>query len=175
MVTSSGGRRLLLRATELNVGMERIAMAWRLSSIRSVLAGLLMASIASAAAPWHRTATSANGEARVVSAEERRTFYRTAAKELLGRTVHLHVEAEVLRKTPHEFTDRSGARWVRFENRGVPLTIPARAACWLQVRRHLDGAKEFCLHGRVRMVPDDERQRAGVEVSRIARAPGSWR
>ncbi len=115
------------------------------------------------------------GEARVVSPEERRHFYRTGGKELLGRPIHLHVDAEVLRKAPHEFTDRAGSRWVRFEDHGIPLTLPARSPHWLQVRRHLDGAREFCLHGRVRMVAGDERQRAGVEVTRIVRAPGSWR
>lgn len=119
--------------------------------------------------------TTGGSEVRVVSPEERRHFYRTGGKELLGRPLHLHVDAEVFRKAPHEFTDRSGSSWVRFEDHGLPLTLPARSPYWLQVRRHLDGAREFCLHGRVRMVAGDERQRAGVEVTKIVRAPGSWR
>jgi hypothetical protein len=114
-------------------------------------------------------------EVRVVSSEERRTFYRSGGKEQLGRTVHLHVEGEVLRREPHEFTDRAGADWVRFENRDVPLLIPAKSPYWLQVRRHRSGAQEFCLHGRVRLLPGDERQRAAIEVTKIVRAPGGWR
>ena len=115
------------------------------------------------------------GEVRVVTAEERRDFYRTRGRELLGRTVHLHVEAEAIRRAPEEFTDQAGTRWVRFENRGVPLLIPARSPYWLQARRHLTDAEEFCLRGRVRLIPGDERQRACVEVTKIVRAPGSWR
>lgn len=114
-------------------------------------------------------------EARVVSPEERRAFYRTGGKEFVGRTVHLHVEAEIVRKEPSEFTDRAGGEWVRFENRDVPLLIPARSPYWLQVKRHREGAKEFCVHGRVRLLPGDERERAGIEVTKLVRAPGSWR
>lgn len=114
-------------------------------------------------------------EIRVVTPEERRDFYRTGGKEALDRPIHLHVEAEVLRRAPVAFLDRSGNRWLRFENRSVPLAIPAKAPSWLQARRHLDGAREFCLHGTVRLIRGDERERAGIEVTRIVRAPGSWR
>ncbi len=114
-------------------------------------------------------------ERRAVTPEERRTFYRTGAKEQLGTTLHLHVESEVFHKPPHEFTDRNGSHWIRFENRSVPLVIPARSPYWLQVQRHLDDAKEFCVHGCVRLLPGDERHRACVEVTKIVRAPGSWR
>ncbi|MSR46527.1 MAG: hypothetical protein EXS13_05625 [Planctomycetes bacterium] len=114
-------------------------------------------------------------ELRVVSPEERRAFYRTAGKEAVGRPIHLHVEGEVLRRAPEEFVDVAGSRWIRFEQRDVPLVIPAKSPYWLQVRRHLGSAGEFCVHGRVRLIPGDERQRAGVEVTKIVRAPGSWR
>lgn len=144
------------------------------------LATLLLAvasSWTSAAAAASRAAASprAGSEARVVTPEERRAFYRTAGKELLDRPVHLHVEMEVVRGARREFTDQAGTRWVRFENRGVPLLIPARSPYWLQLQRHLDGAEELCLRGRVRLVPGDERQRACVEVTKLVRAPGSWR
>ncbi len=117
----------------------------------------------------------APSEVRVVTPDERRAFYRRGAKEQLGRTVHLHVEGEVLRKEPHPFTDIAGAEWVRLENREVPLLIPAKSPYWLQVRRHRDGAKEFCVRGHVRLLPGDERQRAAVLVTKLVRAPGGWR
>ena len=152
------------------------------SAARSIafLATLLLA----VTSEWTRAAPAASraalpavagGEARVVTAEERRAFYRTAGKELLGRAIHLHVEMEVVRGARREYTDKAGARWIRFENRGVPLLIPARSPYWLQVQRHLAGAEELCVHGRVRLVPGDERQRACVEVTKLVRAPGSWR
>ncbi|MBM4016357.1 MAG: hypothetical protein FJ293_15515 [Planctomycetes bacterium] len=131
--------------------------------------------IASTSAPAAASLPAAPSEVRVVTPDERRAFYRGGGKEQLGRTVHLHVESEVLRKEPYAFTDRAGAEWVRFENRDVPLLIPAKSPYWLQVRRHRAGAKEFCLRGVVRLLPGDERQRASVQVTKIVRAPGGWR
>jgi hypothetical protein len=148
-------------------------------AILVTFASLLLAvasSWTSAAAAASRVAVLALGsEARVVTPEERRDFYRTAGKELLDRPLHLHVEMEVLRGARRDYTDQAGTKWIRFENRGVPLLIRARSPYWLQLQRHLDGAEELCLHGRVRLVPGDERQRACVEVTKLVRGPGSWR
>lgn len=134
-------------------------------------AGTSASAVASPAAVLAR----AGSEARVVTPEERRAFYRTGGKELLDRPVHLHVEMEVIRGARRDYTDQAGTKWIRFENRGVPLLIRARSPYWLQLQRHLAGAEELCIHGRVRLVPGDERQRACVEVKKLVRAPGSWR
>jgi len=112
---------------------------------------------------------------RIVSPEDRRTFYRTGGRELVGRRIHLHVEAEILRRKPRVFRGSDGRDWYEFENRTVPLVVDPRSPHWVQVRRHLDGAKEFCLHGVVRLRKDDERGRACLHVDTVKRAPGSWR
>ena len=40
---------------------------------------------------------------RIVETADRRAFYRDGWRRLLGRRVHLHVEAEVLRRVPEKF------------------------------------------------------------------------
>jgi len=117
----------------------------------------------------------AGGGLRIVSPEDRRTFYRTGGKEQLGQRIHLHVEAEILRKKPRVFRGLDGRDWFEFANRSVPIVVDPKSPHWTQVSRHLDGASEFCLHGVVRVPKEDERGRAHLYVERIQRAPGTWK
>ena len=112
---------------------------------------------------------------RIVSAEDRRTFYRTGARELVGQRVHLHVEASVLRKKPRIYRAKDGRDRFEFENRTVPIDLDPRSPYWVQVSRHLDGADEFCVRGVVRIPEEDERGRAHLFVETIKRAAGSWK
>ena len=112
---------------------------------------------------------------RIVSPEDRRTFYRTRGREVLGRKIHLHVEAEVLRKKPRVFRGNDGRDWYEFANRSVPLVVDPKSPHWLQASRHLKDAGEFCLHGVVRKPKDDERGLARLHVATIQRAPGTWK
>ena len=112
---------------------------------------------------------------RIVSPEDRATFYRTGGKELVGHKIHLHVEAEILRKKPRVFQGADGRDWFEFKNRSVPLVVDPRSPHWVQVSRHLAGAKEFCLHGVVRISRADERRRAYLHVDTLQRAPGTWK
>jgi len=112
---------------------------------------------------------------RIVSPEDRRTFYRTGGREQVGHKIHLHVEGEILRKKPRAFRGLDGGDWLEFANRTVPIVIDAKSPHWTQVSRHLDGAREFCLHGLVRIPKEDERRRAHLYVDTIQRAPGTWK
>lgn len=127
------------------------------------------------AAPARSAARGDDPGTRIVSPEDRRTFYRTGGKEAVGRKIHLHVEAEILRKKPRLFRGSDGRDWLEFANRTVPLVIDPRSPHWTQVSRHLDGAKEFCLHGVVRVPKSDERGRAHLFVETLQRAPGGWK
>jgi len=110
---------------------------------------------------------------RVVEPADRRRFYRGDWRTLLGRRIHLHVEAEVLRHAPQ----RSGpkGRWLCFENRTVALVISATSPEWRKAAQDLDDASEFCLHGTVRLAPPGSRAPAQLEVDSVERAPGSKR
>ncbi len=112
---------------------------------------------------------------RIVEPDDRRTFYRTGGRELVGRKIHLHVEAEVLRRKPRVFLASDGRDRLEFENRSVPIVIDPRSPHWVQVRRHLDQAREFCLHGVVRISKEDARGRAHLWVDTLQRAPGHWK
>lgn len=112
---------------------------------------------------------------RVVEPADRRAFYRDGWRALLGRRIHLHVEAEVLRRAPEKFTgaDRR-PRW-RFANRSVALVVDPGAPEWRKAMEDRDDTSEFCLHGVVRLAPPGARALAQLEVDSVKRAPGSRR
>lgn len=112
---------------------------------------------------------------RVVEPADRRAFYRDGWRRLLGRRIHLHVEAEVLRRTPEKLAgaDRR-PRW-RFANRTVALVVDPGAPEWRKAMEDRDDTCEFCLHGVVRLAPAGARALAQLDVDSIERAPGSRR
>jgi hypothetical protein len=112
---------------------------------------------------------------RVVEPADRRAFYRDGWRALLGRRVHLHVEAEVLRRVPEKFAgaDRR-TRW-RFANRSVALVVDPGSPEWRKAMEDREDASEFCLHGIVRLAPAGTRALAQLDVDSVKRAPGSRR
>ena len=113
---------------------------------------------------------------RVVRPEVRRAFYRSGGRHLIGRKIHLHVEARVLRRKPElRPAPRNGGDYLVFRNRTVPVVIHSKNPFWRQVRRHLNDADEFCLRGTLRIPEEDLRRRAHLFVTRVKRAPGTWR
>jgi hypothetical protein len=110
---------------------------------------------------------------RVVEPADRRAFYRDGWRRLLGQRVHLHVEAEVLRRAPVQFVgaDRR-PRW-RFKNRSVDLVVDPGAPEWRKAMEDRDDTCEFCLHGIVRLAPAGTRGLAQLDVDSVKRAPGS--
>jgi hypothetical protein len=139
------------------------------------LRGLLLAAAALLPVPARAAPAGEEAGLRIVSPEDRRTFYRTGGREQVGQRVHLHVEAEILRAKPRTFRGSDGRDWLEFENRTVPLVVDPSSPHWVQVKRHLAGAGEFCLRGLVRVPEGDERRRAHFYVETVKRAPGTWR
>ena len=80
-----------------------------------------------------------------------------------------------MRRRPAQFDSRRGGKLLVFENRSVPLVIWSRSGNWLQARRHLDDAREFCLRGVLRIPDSDPRARVHLYVSSVKRAPGTWK
>ncbi len=112
---------------------------------------------------------------RIVDPEVRAAFYRTGGRLLLGKKVHLHVEAKVFRRDPEvRSTSRPGDLLV-YPNRSVPLIVSTANRWWVQVRRHHNDAREFCIRGRLGVPSFDERRRVHLSVDSIKRAPGTWR
>jgi hypothetical protein len=112
---------------------------------------------------------------RVVEPADRRAFYRDGWRKLLGQRIHLHLEAEVLRRVPEKFVgaDRR-PRW-RFANRSVAIVVDPGAPEWRKAMEDRDDTSEFCLHGIVRLAPAGTRGLAQLDVESIKRAPGSRR
>lgn len=112
---------------------------------------------------------------RVVDPDDRRAFYRDGWRTLLGRRIHLHVEASVLRRAPEKFagSDRR-PRW-RFANRSVALVVDPGSPEWRKAMEDREDTAEFCLHGVVRLAPPGARALAQLDVESIKRAPGSRR
>lgn len=112
---------------------------------------------------------------RIVQPEVRRAFYRSGGRYLLGKKVHLHVESSVLRKVPRSYPTRGKGMLLVFDNRSVPVVIFDRSPYWIQAARHLSDAGEMCLRGSLRVPDWDPRQRIHLMVTKIQRAPGTWR
>ena len=112
---------------------------------------------------------------RLVRPAERQAFYRSGGRQLIGKKIHLHVEATILRRQPRRFDSVRGGDLLVFENRSVPLVIWSRSGNWLQARRHLHDAREFCLRGVLRVPASDPRSRVHLYVTSVKRAPGTWK
>jgi len=111
---------------------------------------------------------------RIVLPEVKRAFYRSGGRHLAGRKVYLTVDSTVLRAEPEHRPSSRGTLLV-FENRSVPLVVPARNCYWRQVSRHLDGAGSFSIRGRLKVSRSDPRRRVHLYVESIKRTPGTWR
>jgi len=94
-------------------------------------------------------------------------------RALLGRRIHLHVEAEVLRHAPQKFLAADGTPRLRFANRSVAIVVDPGTPEWRKAMQDRDDAGEFCLHGTVRLAPAGTRGLAQLDVVSIKRAPGS--
>lgn len=111
---------------------------------------------------------------RIVRPEVRQAFYRSGGRLLVGRKVHLHLEASVLRRTPTVLPTAGESVYLVFENRSVPVIIHSGSPYWRQVQRHLVRTKEFCLKGVLKIPEHDKRRRVHLVVTKIVRAPGGW-
>ena len=112
---------------------------------------------------------------RIVQPQVRRAFYRSGGRLLIGHKVHLHVSSAVFRKQPRSLPTRRAGHLLVFENRSVPLVIHSRDPYWRQAERTHTEAAEMCLKGRLQVPTWDERGRVHLLVTRIKRAPGTWR
>jgi hypothetical protein len=110
---------------------------------------------------------------RVVEAADRRSFYRDGWRSLLGQRIHLHVEAEVLRRAPEKFAGADRRPRLRFANRTVAIVVDPGTPEWRKAMQDRDDTGEFCLHGTVRLAPAGTRGLAQLDVATIKRAPGS--
>ena len=114
---------------------------------------------------------------RVVEPSDRRNFYRGGWRTLIGRRIHLHVEAEVVRHAPENESKKGSKspRLLRFNNRSVALLIDSGSPEWRKAQQDLNDTAEYCVHGIVRLAPTGARAPAQLEVDSIKRAPGSRR
>jgi hypothetical protein len=139
-----------------------------------LLAPLLIGSASLAAAPTDKKKPSAvEPGPRVVEPADRRAFYRDGWRALLGRRIHLHLEAEVLRHAPEKFLAADRTARLRFANRSVAIVVDPGTPEWRKAMEDRDDASEFCLHGTVRLAPAGTRGLAQLDVVSIKRAPGS--
>ena len=78
---------------------------------------------------------------RITMEERVKAFYRTGGREYLGRRVHILVPARAFRK-PEVVLGRNRKRFLRFENRSVPLLVRPANPYYKRMVRRLKAKKE---------------------------------